>query len=100
MAAESMKVHYGDLTWELYCLKSLDIRLFVQQLVQVKNKENIKLTSKGNALVIGGFPAWRAGNADNTSLLWCHHVEWREMVYFKPLMHTIHPGSELPENSN
>ena len=38
----SWQEHYSDVTWVSWCLIPLPNQLFVQQLVQVNNKENIK----------------------------------------------------------
>ena len=85
-------VHYSFVTWAWWCLKSLAIRLFVQNFVQNNNKGtrlsvqklvqcNSKGTSKfhitglweGNPTVTGGFPSQRISNAETVFMSWRHN---------------------------
>ena len=61
--------YHSDVTWMLPYLKSLMTRLFIQQLVQAHNKEDINVLAfgEGNTLVTNGFPS-----QGGTIVLWLH----------------------------
>ena len=79
-------LHYGfpcDLVFIMFMsvwhLKSHANELFVQQLIQAKNKKTPTSTSltlqKGNPWETSGFPSQRASDVASISMLWCHHGE-------------------------
>ena len=73
-------VHYIGVTSASWLLKSPAPQLFVQELVQTNNKENIKVPH--NWPLVGGihlspvdcgFPSQRVNNGDKVSMPWHHH---------------------------
>ena len=61
--------------WARWRLKSSASPLFTQPLIQRRPKKY--QSSASLAFVIGEFSAQMASNAENVSILWCHHVETR-----------------------
>ena len=76
-------MHYSDVTWTSWGLKSLTTRWFAQQIVQT-NKEYITnpLWWESTAVFVIGFhveatvrsPSQRASNAESVSISWRHYA--------------------------
>ena len=65
--------YYSDVTWASLHLKPLAAQLFVQKLVWVNTKDNVKaphswLFFEGNPPVTVGFPSQRASNVESVSM--------------------------------
>ena len=80
MGAPVIHYYINDIAWIARRLKSLVIRLIIQQLVQANKKtrqSSISLARcKRNPLVTGKSPSQMGGNAESVSILWRHHIAY------------------------
>ena len=69
-------LHYIDISWAPWRFKSPVNWLCIQQLAQSdRKKSNIRITGSLRGETTGDrwVPSQKANNAENVSLLWCHH---------------------------
>ena len=81
-------IHYDDVKWARYRLKSRASRLLTQPFIRAQIKVNI-----------GEFPAQRASNAENVSIWWRHHALHRS-IWWRHGMATIPTGPLWDECNN
>ena len=76
--------HFSDVAWVSRDLKLLMTLLFVQQLVQVNNKENIKAQHYWPFVEgIVGFPSQRDSISESISMPQCHFGTYRTPSQYK-----------------
>ena len=85
----SMVQHYSDITWASWHLKSTETRLFVQQLVQTHNKENIKALHY--RLFGRGIPALRRESISGFS---SQRAMWKIFPYHNVIKNMKQPDTQ------
>ena len=93
-SASVLDGHHSDVTWASLSLKSPAIRLFVHQLVQNNNKDNIYILLalyEGNPPVTGGFPSQRVNNEGSfhvrtsSYVIMLRHLKHRQICILYPI---------------